>query len=103
AGLSDAVALFARNRLCALARGGLDATPATLLDRMLDPQLKLATSTPRNDPDGDYAWEVFRKAEVVRPGAFAALDQRALKLVGGPGAPAPAGNRSVYGMLIADG
>jgi molybdate transport system substrate-binding protein len=103
AGLSDAVALFARNRLCALSRGGLDVTPVTLLDRMLDPQLKLATSTPGADPAGDYAWEVFRKAEAVRPGAFAALDKRAHKLVGAPGAAAPPANRSAYGALIADG
>ena len=53
--------LFARNRLCALARPGLEVTPATLLDRMLDPRVKLGTSTPKADPSGDYAWEVFRE------------------------------------------
>ena len=60
------VVLFARNRLCALARPGLEVTPASLLDRMLDPQVKLGTSTPKADPSGDYAWEVFRKAENSR-------------------------------------
>ena len=61
--------LFARNRLCALVRPGLAVEPATLLDRMLDAAIKLGTSTPRADPSGDYAWEVFRKAEKIKPGA----------------------------------
>src|SRR3954471_20165045 len=56
---SGPVVLFARNRLCALARPSLEVTPAALLDRMLDPQEKLGTSTPKADPSGDYAWEVF--------------------------------------------
>ena len=68
---SGPVVLFARNRLCALVRPGLAVTPATLLDRMLDPSVKLATSTPKADPSGDYAWEVFRKAEKLKPGSFA--------------------------------
>jgi molybdenum ABC transporter molybdate-binding protein len=101
--LSGPVVLFARNRLCALVRPALAVEPATLLDRMLDPQIRLATSTPRADPAGDYAWEAFRRADRIRPGAFAALEKKALQLVGGPSsAPAPAG-RSAYGALIADG
>ena len=49
---SGPVVLFARNRLCALVRPGVSVTPATLLERMLDPQVKLGTSTPRADPSG---------------------------------------------------
>jgi molybdate transport system substrate-binding protein len=102
--LSGPVVLFARNRLCAIARPGLDVAPATLLDRMLDPAVKLATSTPKADPAGDYAWTVFRKADIVRPGAFAQLDKKALQLVGGPNsAPPPADGRSGYGALVAQG
>ena len=41
---SGPVVLFARNRLCALARPGLEVTPASLLDRMLDPR---SSSAPR--------------------------------------------------------
>jgi len=103
AGKSGPVVLFARNRLCALVRPGLAVEPATLLDRMLDPSVKLGTSTPRADPSGDYAWEVFRKADKLRPGAFAALERKALKLVGGPDAPTAPAGRTVYGMLIAEG
>jgi molybdate transport system substrate-binding protein len=102
--LSGPVVLFARNRLCAIARPGLDVEPATLLDRMLDPAVKLATSTPKADPAGDYAWTVFRKADTVRPGAFAQLDKKALQLVGGPNSPPPpADGRSAYGALVAQG
>ena len=39
---ADRSCLFARNRLCALVRPGLAVTPATLLERMLDPAVKLA-------------------------------------------------------------
>jgi molybdate transport system substrate-binding protein len=103
AGKSGPVVLFARNRLCALVRPGLAVEPATLLDRMLDAGVKLATSTPRADPSGDYAWEMFRKAEKLKPGAFAALERKALQLTGGPNAPVAPAGRSIYGMLVAEG
>ena len=100
---SSAVVLFARNRLCALVRPGLVVSPVTLLDRLLDPSVKLGTSTPRADPSGDYAWEVFRKAETIRPGAGAALEKKALQLTGAPtSAPAPQG-RAIYGWHVAEG
>jgi molybdate transport system substrate-binding protein len=46
---------------------------------------------------------VFRKADKLRPGAFATLERKALKLVGGPDAPTEPAGRTVYGMLIAEG
>jgi molybdate transport system substrate-binding protein len=103
AGRSGPVVLFARNRLCALVRPGLPVESATLLDRMLDPQIKLGTSTPRADPAGDYAWEVFRKADTAKPGSFSLLEKKALQLTGGPSSPPPPAGRNVYGALIADG
>ena len=63
AGKSGPVVLFARNQLCALVRHGLAVESATILDRMLDANVKLGTSTPRADPSGDYAWEVFRRPD----------------------------------------
>src|ERR1043165_5863232 len=100
AGKSSPVALFARNQLCALAKPGFAVTPANLLDRMMEANVKLGTSTPRADPSGDYAWEVFRKADAQRAGAFAALTHKALQLTGAPtSVTAPAG-RNVYGMLV---
>jgi ABC-type molybdate transport system substrate-binding protein len=101
-GRTSAPIVFARNRLCALVAPGLDVTPDTLLDRMLDPAVKLGTSTPKADPSGDYAWQLFEKAEKLRPGAFATLDKKALRLTGGPDSPQPPPGRSVYGMSIAE-
>ena len=100
---SGPVVLFARNRLCALVRPGLELTPAALLDRMLDPQMKLGTSTPKADPSGDYAWEIFRKAEKLKAGSSATLEKKALQLTGGPSSPPAPQGRSIYGELVAQG
>jgi ABC-type molybdate transport system substrate-binding protein len=100
AGRSGPVVLFARNRLCALARPGLEVTTDTVVARMLDPSVKLGTSTPKADPSGDYAWETFRKIDGLRPGSFAILERKALQLVGGPGSPSPPPGRSIYGVMI---
>jgi molybdate transport system substrate-binding protein len=102
-GKGSPVVLFARNQLCALVRPGIAATPDNLLALMLDPQVRLAASTPRADPSGDYAWEVFHKADQLAPGAFATLATKALQLVGGPNSPTAPPGESVYGSLIAQG
>lgn len=102
AGRASAPVLFARNRLCALLSPGIAATPDTLLQLMLDPQIRIGTSTPKADPSGDYTWQLFEKAEKQRPGAYATLDAKALKLTGGPNSPAPPGNRSLYGLMITE-
>lgn len=103
AGLAGPAVLFARNELCAFLRPGLAATSATLLELMLDPEVRLGTSTPKADPSGDYAFAVFAKAEAVKPGAKAALEAKALKLTGGPDClPAPEG-LNVYGHKLASG
>jgi molybdate transport system substrate-binding protein len=102
AGRASPPVVFARNRLCALVAPGVAASTDTLLDRILDPQVKLGTSTPKADPSGDYAWQVFEKAEKLRPGAFKTLDAKALKLTGGPNSPPPPADRSIYGVVIAE-
>lgn len=103
AGKAGPVVLFARNELCAFVKPGIEVTPATMLERMLDPAVKLGTSTPRADPAGDYAYQVFARADAVRPGSRAALEAKALQLTGGPtSAPVPAG-RNAYGHVIAEG
>jgi molybdate transport system substrate-binding protein len=102
-GTSGPVAQFARNKLCALVKPGLDVTTDNLLARMLDDKVKLATSMPRADPSGDYALESFTKAEALKPGAQERLEQKARKLTGGKdSAVAPAG-RTVYGWHVAEG
>lgn len=103
AGKAGPVVLFARNRLCAIVRPGLQVTPGTVLAAMLAPGTKLGTSTPRNDPAGDYAWQVFAKAEAVQPGARQALEAKALRLTGAPDSPRPPDGRSVYAWHVLDG
>lgn len=103
AGKAGPVVPFARNRLCGLARPGLQVTPDTLLDLMLDPAVRLGTSTPGADPAGDYAWEIFRKADALRPGSRERLETKALKLTGGPDAASPPPGISAYGWNIREG
>jgi len=100
---SGPVVLFTRNRLCALVKPGLAATSASLLERMLDPAVKLGTSTPKADPSGDYAFEAFKKAEAMKPGAQAALEKKALLLTGAKDSAAPPAGRVVYGWHVAEG
>jgi molybdate transport system substrate-binding protein len=80
AGKAGPVVLFARNHLCAIVRPGLDVTSENILTKMLDPSIKVGTATPGNDPGGDYAWELFRKADAQRPGSRATLEAKALKI-----------------------
>jgi molybdate transport system substrate-binding protein len=100
AGRAGPVALFARNRLCALAQPGLAVTTDTLLDVLLEGDVRLGTSTPKADPSGDYAWEMFARAEIVSPGAQAALEEKAMQLAGGPDSPAPPQGRNTYGWVM---
>ena len=89
--------------MCLLTGARSHATTASALDAMLDPAVKLGTSTPKADPSGDYAWEVFHKAEALRPGAFATLTAKARQLTGGPQSPPPPATGSAYGAFIAAG
>jgi ABC-type molybdate transport system substrate-binding protein len=101
-----AVQRFARNRLCVLAHPAAGATAANVVERMLDPALKLGTSTPKADPSGDYAWALFRRIDARGgpwAGSYALLDRKALQLTGGPNSPPPPAGRNVYGALVAAG
>jgi molybdenum ABC transporter molybdate-binding protein len=98
------VILFARNTLCALARPELGLNEANFLDRLLDPAVRIATSTPGSDPLGTYSWEVFARADAVKPGARATLEAKAKKLVGGGEKTPPlvAGKGAVEGIFLSD-
>jgi molybdate transport system substrate-binding protein len=95
---------FTRNRLCALARSAVNLTPSNMLDRLLDPGIRLAISTPGADPAGDYAWAVFARAEAARPGAGATLRAKAQQLYGGGARTPPlvSGKGAVKGIFLAD-
>ncbi|MBK9362081.1 MAG: extracellular solute-binding protein [Rubrivivax sp.] len=104
AGKAGPVQRFARNAMCALVRPGLDVTSDNLVQRMMDPALKLGVSTPRADPAGDYAVQVFERIEKSGvAGAAATLSAKALQLTGGPNSPPPPADRSVYGALVSQG
>jgi molybdenum ABC transporter molybdate-binding protein len=103
AGKSGPVTMFARNTLCALARPELNVSPDTLLAVLLDPAIKVGTSTPKADPSGDYAFEVFARAERLRPGARAVLETKALKLTGATDSAKPPQEQVVYGWHLAEG
>jgi ABC-type molybdate transport system substrate-binding protein len=97
------VSLFTRNEMCALVNPATPVAADALLARMLDPAVRLGTSTPKADPSGDYAWEVFRRADAIRPGSFERLAAKAMQLTGGPQSPPPPPGRNVYGMLVDQG
>ena len=103
AGGWSAPRVFARNQLCAIAQPSLKVTTERLLDTLLDPAVRLGTSTPKADPSGDYAWALFRKAEALRPGAFATLERKALTLTGGPDSPKAPPGRGTYAWVMAQG
>jgi molybdate transport system substrate-binding protein len=102
-GKSGPVVHFARNKMCALANPLLKVDDTNLLARMLDPLVKLGISTPKADPSGDYAIDIFRKAEAIKPGARAELEKKARLLTGSATSAAPPAGRLVYGWLIAEG
>ncbi len=94
---------FVRNGLCALTSDKIDARPATLLDTLLSPQVRVASSTPKSDPSGDYTWALFRKTDAVHAGAYATLDAKTLKLAGAADSPKPPDGISAYGWLMDQG
>lgn len=102
AGKAEPPKAFARNTLCALGAAGFQATPETLVDRLLDPAVRVGTSTPKADPAGDYAFAMFERIEKSgRAGAQKILADKALQLTGGPNSPPPPKDRNVYGALMA--
>jgi molybdate transport system substrate-binding protein len=106
AGRAQPVQAFTRNALCALAAPGFSLNGRTLAQRLLEADVKLGTSTPKADPSGDYAFEMFERVEssgAAPAGAAAQLKAKALQLTGGPSSPPPPADRNVYGALVASG
>jgi ABC-type molybdate transport system substrate-binding protein len=95
---------FARNSLCVLARPNLGLDQVNLLDRLLDPAVRIATSTPGSDPLGTYSFAVFARADALRSGARAILEAKAKKLVGAGEKTPPLvpGKGPVEGIFLSD-
>lgn len=100
-GWASSVERFARNSMCALVAPWIDVSSRSVLAVLLDPAVSVGTSTPKADPSGDYAWDVFRKADAIEAGAFATLTAKARQLTGGLLTPQPP-DRNVYAMLVAE-
>lgn len=94
------VQAFARNTLCALAQPGLQVESETLLETMLREEVRVGISTPLADPSGDYAFELFDRAEALSSGATATLKAKALQLTGGPDSAPPPEGRNLYAWMM---
>lgn len=82
------VIAFARNRVCVVSQRAAGVTPANLIDRMLEKDVRVKTSTPVADPSGDYAWAIFDRIEEMRPGSGAILKGKAQALMSVKATPA---------------
>lgn len=97
---AQSVEIFTRNQLCLSITPELAMQNRSWLELLLDPALRLATSTPLSDPCGDYTWQLFDHTEASHPGEGEALKQRAMPLVGGHETPpVPAGKLAASWLL----
>lgn len=99
----SAPVVFTRNSLCALVAPSVHTSPDELLDTLLDPAVRVGTSTPLCDPSGDYAWTLFAQADALRDGARAQLEAKALQLTGAPDSPKAPDGRSTYAWVMQQG
>jgi molybdenum ABC transporter molybdate-binding protein len=102
-GRATHVAMFTRNALCAVAKPAIGLTMDNFLAKLLDPAVKIGTSTPRADPAGDYTWAMFGLAEKIKPGSYAILDAKARQIVGGTVTDADASGADPTAAALADG
>jgi molybdate transport system substrate-binding protein len=102
AGVSGPSVMFAKNALCIVTEAGSPLDTGNLVDTLLKPDVGIGTSTPVADPAGDYTWEMFRKVDAMRPGAFDTLSKKAQQLVGGPATPAAVNGRSPLLVALDD-
>jgi ABC-type molybdate transport system substrate-binding protein len=102
AGWGSPVVLFARNQLCALAQAEVEVATDSLYATLMNENIRVGTSTPKADPSGDYAWELFEKADRIKAGSFATLSGKALKLTGGPNTQKAPEGHNQYGWVMSE-
>jgi molybdate transport system substrate-binding protein len=93
AGISGPSVMFAKNALCIVTDAGQPLDAGNLVETLLKPDIKIGTSTPVSDPAGDYTWEMFRKIDTLRRGAFDTLSRKAQQLFGGSNTTSPVNGR----------
>lgn len=101
-GFAEKPTCFAQNRLCIVARAELGLTEENFLSVLAVPSVRIGTSTPGDDPAGDYAFEMFDRIDARRPGLGVDLRRRARQLVGGRDTPPPPPSRG-SGWAIVEG
>src|ERR1700731_2355881 len=95
--------MFTRNTLRGVAVPKVGLTAENFLDGLLDPAVRIGTSTPNADPAGDYTWLMFHRAEALRAGSCEILDKKAQQIVGGPANNAPVGGKDPALAALASG
>jgi molybdate transport system substrate-binding protein len=100
-GLTEKIIPVAKNEVCLFGHFSPGKDLDGTIDIMLDPSVGLGTSTPGDDPGGDYAFEVFRLVDAIRPGSYAVLSAKALQLVGGRNSPPTSGTKHPVLSLFA--
>src|SRR5450755_1907951 len=93
AGVSGPSVLFVRNALCIVTDANRQIDTGNLVETLLKPDIRIGTSTPVSDPAGDYTWEILRRIDAQRPGAFKTLSEKAQQLFGGAATAAPVNGR----------
>jgi molybdate transport system substrate-binding protein len=101
-GWGGPVVLFVRNQLCALAQPEVTVTADNFLNTLVDKNVRVGTSTPKADPSGDYAWELFKRADAIKKGSFTTLSEKALQLTGGPDSQKAPEGRNPYGWVMGE-
>jgi molybdate transport system substrate-binding protein len=102
-GLATRVAMFTCNRLCGMAAAKVGLTSADFIDQLLDPAVRLGTSTPKADPAGDYTRAMFHRVEALRSGSYAILDKKSQQIVGGPTNNSAVGGRDPAALALETG
>jgi len=99
-GLGEVPQRFCGNRIVTLSRRDIKLGADSMLAVLLDPDIRVGTSTTGHDPSGDYADFLFERAESSDPGAGAALKAKALRLTGAPNSPRPSGGGNLYAWVL---
>ena len=96
------VIAFARNRECVVSRKAVGITPANLIAKFTDKAVRVKTSQPIADPSGDYAFAIFDKMDVAKPGSGAVLKAKAQGLMDAKATPTAAGQSALAALFAAN-